>query len=596
MTQVSVPEWLPEWPERGDRSLRRVSASALGSPVSQVCPEQVAKKSYVGVWPDTPFEVFVAPEFEGFWLGLARDAVLASLPRWDSSTPPAATVEEAMARAVRDSGKTWKDPSLAVARRATAGYLVALADIRAGEDGWDDARFTSDVVVSVSGATTVEWWGWAIHVIRDAGRIRETHLLRYRVTGARPLPEARVAAVAGILADGVLAARGTRNSDPYDPFVTQPPAPERVVVREFGLLEDAAVVLIDQTTAEARARFAALVPGVVAVLAGGAYTPGARCAECPVKKVCTGVAKMPGLLGVAAYSPWTRSTSPADLTAHAACPLRVHLARDLGLPRAVFEDSFAAARGLRIHEWLDAAHSRGIPCNPDDVAEVPVPDVAAGLGWSENEWTETRPWLLGHLANCGLAGASDVRTEHDVTVFDTDTNVVFSTRVDLAYRKPGIGRVLRESKSMTFNRIRDSLGRDDLDVIALFPQVAFAIASLAQGWDPITASPLDTSDGYGLVEFEILSQDDGNEFVLTFDPTDVDIAMTARIALAQAIDARITDREHKPAPGAQCRWCPMREWCPAASGTSHAESSVELHVVVAQYAEAEAVDDDEPPF
>lgn len=51
----------------------------------------------------------------------------------------------------------------------------------------------------------------------------------------------------------------------------------------------------------------------------------------------------------------------------------------------------------------------------------------------ESDWAEIRPWLVGHLDSCGRAGgATDVHVEHDVTVFDTDANLVFSTRLDLA--------------------------------------------------------------------------------------------------------------------------------------------------------------------
>lgn len=562
---LGLPAWVPQWNFNGSLDYARVSSSDLGANPAFVCVEAVAHKAR----PDVRFAEFVDrvyPPVGDFWLGLARDALLLLLPSLNGGQARATSAEDAIERAVRqDSRREWPDASKVVALHAVRGYQTVIGQLSSADPAWADAVFAPSLVLSSEqGSSRTEWTCWGLFVVRDAGRVRETHLLRHRGAGTRPLPDQRVAAASHIGGDGFVPDPGLSFWEPFEPAHAQPPACERVVVREVAVLDGTEHVLFDGTPSEAQTRFAATVPHVLDLFRGGAFRPGSRCASCKHRPYCPGIRQVRGALGVVPRSPHTRAVSPGDLSDQLACARRVWLRRDLGLPRVPTDSGFAAERGSRVHRWLEAAHARGVPCSLDDVPEDSLPGLAADLGWTEGEYREARPFLVGHVDCCFMDGARGVELERDVTLWDTECNVVFSTRLDATYVHPDFGRVLRETKTISPARLKE-IG-DEYDLIEMFPQVAFALSMLAIGWDPVAESVIGPDEGRGLVELELLWGDDST--VVPYDPGNREQAMTARRFLADAVDRRITDTEHRPSSGRQCQWCAMRDWCDARTDTA----------------------------
>lgn len=603
---VSIPAWLPPWSYRGDLGNVRVSTSALGQDLRWNCPERTAKNARPSVWPDTPYVDRPKAEWGTFWLGMVRTAILSVLGADGAAPAPDAKVAVTQAAA---GERRWpfRQPSIDAALAAVDGYLQVLDRIRAAETGWEaPVTVVADIVATdITSDGVINWVTWAVSFIRDGGTTWETHLLRYRDAGQRPLPPARVAAVARALADGYVADPGDRYYDTRSASPRQPTArPNRVIVREVGLLNHSDHVLVDTTAPEARRLFTMQTPTQTAVLAGGATHAGTWCADRATRFHCPGIPTRAGILGVTVHSAWTRAVTPSDLTDQAACPRRAHLSRDLGLPRAPAVPGPALLRGQRVHRWLEAAHGRGVACTADDLPSDRLPPLAVELNLDTHEYRAVRPWLVNHLDSCPLRDpdAFDHAGEAEAVVWDTDANVVMSTRINHTHRHPRNGRILREVKTVSPRRLPET----ETELLDLFPQVSFAVACLADGYDPVERATFDPDTaGPGLVQLELLGEDHG--VVVEFRPDDPDTALAARVALADAVDDRITDRQHAAMPGRHCTWCRMRDWCqpdleldPAAASEDVGEdtSAQPRHTIleVIRQATVETDQDDEIPF
>jgi hypothetical protein len=263
---------------------------------------------------------------------------------------------------------------------------------------------------------------------------------------------------------------------------------------------------------------------------------------------------MPGLLGVTGYSARTRSISPSSLWTHRACPRQLHLSRDLGLPRTPIGDSPALVRGTQVHAWLAAAHARGRACSAVDLPEGPEGDAVHGsLGWTAEEYATNRPYLLQHLGRCPLddAGATDLTTEVAVTAWDTDANVILSTRPDTAWRRDDGRWVLRETKTLSPR----GLPEDRTLLLDRYTQVAASLCLLADGFTP-DGGPADSP---GIVELELLGPDAGA--VIEYDASDPVVVLVARTALADRVDRWLFDTPHPVGPHPPCHTCEVFEWC-----------------------------------
>lgn len=549
---LTIPEWTPPWPASAPTYVRLTPTHLR----PRGCAEQVARKARPDVFTDDRAPWAPTP-LGSFPLSLVRDALLLLLSDGSTSTGLAAhdRVTTAIDRAIDESWEDWSPHSRAAVEAGVVGYLEVLESLRADASLPETRVFPDVVAIQDPDGDRVELWAWAIHHVSVDGLLREAHLLRWRGAADVPLQGAEADLVAWVAGSGVIA----EHAKWYQRFeaklgLTQPPPAQQVRVRIIGVLDASADVRFDGTPSDAAEATATSVPARLTLLAGGTTTPSGGCAGCNVRHVCAGPLRMPGLLGVTGYSARTRSISPSALWTHRACPRQLHLSRDLGLPRAAMGESAALIRGTQVHAWLAAAHARGRACAVADLPEGSGDDaVHTPLGWSVEEYATNRPYLLQHCGHCPLddAGASDLTTEVSVTAWDTDANVILSTRPDTAWRRADGRWVLRETKTLSPRGLPD----DRTLLLDRYTQIAASLCLLADGFTP---------DGVpgkvpGIVELELLGPDAGA--VVEYDASDPVVVLVARTALADRIDAWLFDTEHPVGANPPCRSCEVFEWC-----------------------------------
>lgn len=558
---VSIPSWEPPWPVDSTGSYVRVTSSMLRR---RACAEQTARKARPDSFPsgDLPREPAGVSSFP---LGAVHESVLALLGTLAEAAGGVDVggmpqhIRDTVRRVTEDSYQEWPAAALPAIEAGVAGYLEILESLHASGD-LPVGRVAKDLVLEAdSGGGRVEFWTWAIHHLAADGGQRDVHLLRWADAASSPISESELGCIAKVAADGLVAAPGKW----YQRFVPladalQPPDPLRIVVRVVGVLDGSADVRFDGTPDEARERFASSVPSSLAFLAGGSTHATRACAECNVRYVCPGIPTMPGLLGVAGFAATTRALSPSMLWTHGACPRQLFLARDLGLPRDRQEPSAALQRGTQVHAWLQLAHERGRACAREDVGpwrEGSALEEAAphhALGWTQDEYEAFVPYLRQHVHLCPFRGGVEVvRSEIDVAVWDTDANIVLTTRPDTAYLADDGRWVLRETKTLSPR----GLSGDRTHLLERYPQVAVAVCLLADGYRPDTQP----GEGPGRVELELLGMGDGE--VVTFDASDPLVVLVARTALADRIDAWLFDNDHPVGEHPPCASCEVVRWC-----------------------------------
>ena len=553
MSQVEIPPWTPPWRVVVRDRLIRVSAAHVRGEERWECPTQIAVKARPTLQVDRDPSVRPTyPPFHAFALGLARDAAYAVM---SSGTDPEVALDQVCATSNGDVA----DAARTVAREALQGYLIAVARLR------DTGELPAETVVREFFAADeidvrVEWSAWGLF-----------HVLTWEQAGARRRDPAYLAVYARVAADALMKQEGSLWRERWPAATSQPGPAQRVRVREIGMLDASDALLLDITADEARARFPELVSERVQVLGGGAFNPGSRCASCTVRYECPGVARMPGVLGVAGPALWTRALSPGDLTTARTCTWQVHLERELSLPRARRETTEAMVRGTHLHSWLEHAHARLVACTPDD---LPLPneglgEVAELLGWDEATYAALRPYLLQHISACPLHREDVVAAypEQSLTAWDTDVDVVMSTRTDLVV-ETAEGYLVRETKSVGAHH---EMPQTAAEVFERYPQVAVALCLLADGLDPVTGGVSDNVRP-ARVEVEIL-RPDGHE-VRGFDTSDSEAVLIARATIAEAVDT-ILYLPAEPHVGRHCSWCPVSRWCVAYSGDvpAHADEA-----------------------
>lgn len=519
--RASLPEWSPPWPTHDTATFMRVSAAALKGDSRWDCPEMLAMKARPQVRPQRdPSARPVYPPYESMPLGLVHSAVYDILRH---GTPD----DEAVAAAISGSRRDVVDPIPAIVATGVANYLASVED--------RDAVVRQFIAVddAVPGAGRVEWFGWGICRISRDSQVREYDLLTYYAAGHRSRAEAVLGVYARIAADAVAVQENAPWWDAFPAAPAQPRPGSRVRIREIGVLDGSSAIVWEGTVEEARALFADAVRPALGILAGGQTDPGPYCVDCAARPVCAGLPHRPGILGVAGPSTWPRRLSPGDL--QQVCRLRTHLERDLGVPPEPAEPTDAMRRGIEIHRWLERAHGRREPCT-----EADIPGIAVELGWSEDEYRAWAPYLVQHLAVCPLTryDPQAATPEAALTAWDTDADIVVSTRADLVIDE-GDRVIVRETKTVA------SIDAD-ADWLARYPQL------------PITLLLLDGRSGS--VDLELLTPQ-AHE-VVSFDPADSETVLRARMLVADATDRYL----YEPVaanPGPWCGWCPVARWCDA---------------------------------
>ncbi len=561
MTPVPIPAWIPPWRVVVRDRLIRVSAAHVRGEQRWECPTQIAVKARPTLQVDRDPSVRVTyPPYNTFALGLARDAAYLVM---SAGKDPEVALDQVCATTTGDVA----DPARDAAREALQGYLIAIARLRdAGE--LPDETVVREFFAVDEMDVRVEWSAWGLlHVSRD-GTMREFHVLTWEQAGSRPRDAAYLAVYARVAADAVMRQEGSIWRERWPAASAQPGPAQSVRVREIGMLDASDALLLDVSADQARSDFHGTVSDRIHVLGGGAFNPGGRCATCPVRYECPGPARMPGVLGVAGPALWTRALSPGDLTAARTCTWQVHLERELSLPRARRETTEAMLRGTHLHSWLEHAHGRLVPCSSQD---LPIPgegrgEVAELLGWDEATYSALRPYLIQHIEGCPLHRDDVVAAypEQSLTAWDTDVDVVMSTRADLVLETAD-GYLVRETKSVGAHH---EMPQTAAEVFERYPQVAVTLCMLADGLDPVSgqvSGQAGTSMRPGRVEVEIL-RTDGRE-VRGFDTSDAESVLIARATIAEAVDT-ICYSPAEPTVGRHCEWCPVSRWCSAYRGTA----------------------------
>jgi hypothetical protein len=220
-------------------------------------------------------------------------------------------------------------------------------------------------------------------------------------------------------------------------------------------------------------------------------------------------------------------------------------------------------RGQQVHEWLAAAHERGVACRAEDLplpsAEMVGPGavqaagIATDLGWGYDEYVTNRQFLVRHIDHCPWHREGVVSLTHEVpvTAWDTDANVVISTRSDLAYVTDGAEVVVRETKTVSPRFVAP----DAPALLDQFPQVALGVCLMADGHPAFDSVP----PGPRTVELEVLGA--AGHRLARFDATDPTTVLAARTALADRVDRWLHDTTHLPGTRPPCQTCPVARFC-----------------------------------
>jgi hypothetical protein len=565
-----VTAWAPTWPYQGNMGHLRITASLLGKARPRACPEYLAAKTHPEVWPVQPWVDRRYSRYDTFPLGMVLEAVRlvesgdvssAAEEPWSSIALRAvdASVVAGVANGdVHPAARVW-------AAHAVEMYLEtaeSLADTGAplSPDGRRAVVYSNQTEIR-------EMAIWGLGYMSPDGSLREFRLLRLKTaTGGRPRSAQELATVAYVTANGQRVLDGGKWSEPF--MVAGPDsAPGRVRIVDIGLLDGSTAVLWDGSPEQAHAKFTAVGrPLVPTITDGGSQVPQRSCADCRVRPVCDGLPARPGLLGLPDHGTHPKVLAPSNLWTYRVCPAKYLLTTDVRLPAQARVESPSMVRGTHVHRWLEHAHARQRRCTFDDLPTKTgeLIDEAKRLsddaGLTGDETNDIRPYLRQHLDTCPYATIPDIGLgipERDVTVDDTDADVLIVTRPDLLLATDG-GPIWRETKTASVMPTAE-----DLDLLHGYPQVAVAICILADR-GLTDAAIMDLSGpGRGVVEMELLTSSASR--LARFDADDEQTVLAARRELAAATYAWHRDEDYLATPGTACQFCEVARWCPDAN-------------------------------
>jgi hypothetical protein len=421
-------------------------------------------------------------------------------------------------------------------------------------DEWDATIYQGDIVRA-----------WAVY-LHDGAGTREIRRLRLR--GCRPDdPNAK----AGAAVAAYVAGHGQPPGD------TAPVT--RIRVLEVGCDRGDIAVMFDGDLAAAQALFEEhALPRLRTVVQGGGYKAGRDCASCRYLGGCERLPRANGLLGVPSNGVATRSVSAATLASWLLCPSQ-HFMRDLAYLPLDHQSSHSDAqnRGIWVHQWLDAAHRRGISCTLDDLPDLvnaqPTDESGdvIGLGPLEpHEYAVALPYLRQHVQQCPLQFdhvEGPLHVERLLRVYDADADTVIAAKPDFTFTTGG-RPVWREVKTHLVPGSEDPHHVIDASLAA-----ALFLAWLgSDAADPRLHSdlrdwvppPLDTATP-GVLEWEVLTPT--TSYVVFLDAADEALLLHARQRLAEIATQWHNDVTFAAKPGPRCEYCTVAKWCPSAGQT-----------------------------
>ncbi|MCI2418325.1 PD-(D/E)XK nuclease family protein [Saccharopolyspora sp. K220] len=286
------------------------------------------------------------------------------------------------------------------------------------------------------------------------------------------------------------------------------------------------------------------------VVLGSQATPGVGCGDCQAAAVCPELVPVPEVLQQDHAGRWTRSIAMHELLSYEQCPAQWYLRSVAKLP-GVDDGTPAIHRGNVVHEWLKLAHQRETPCT---AADLPEPDtghlgLAEGV-LSQDDCAIALPFLKAHIPVCPLAdaGTTVVEIERNVHGFDAISDVVAVAKPDM---------VLRRGDALVFHEVKTTEARlpeSDDDAREKYPVVAMNLLMLEHGVTQWFGA------AHGEVQLEVVTPRGARVFRYG---TDDELVMTlSRSRIRNLTGEWLDDREWETRPGAHCRRCSVRRWCP----------------------------------
>ena len=450
--------WQPPWNTNGSASLIRVSSSALKNVTGSCAVEKVAK-AYVGLYTEARDWSQRKDTRAVFLLGAARTVLAAQ------RTP--ANLAEVIAA---ELGADATEPSLLAAKTMVQNALNATEDFAAEDLAVDQVmQPTADFVcVATTDNQRLELTSWGVFYQSVDRTIRELRLFCYRDAQTARDKNQLIAAVNillnGAITDGPIA----RWTEPHQTLPTNPPL--RVRVRQIGCLDSSAATLFDGDASSAAAFVGGISTIVQDFLLAPEFQPGNNCVECRFRISCPAIVKIPGFLGLPTTGKISKSLSRSMLSSYQRCNYQYFLTYVLKLPKKAFESNAAIDRGNAVHEWIMKAHQREQACTAADLPAGQLGEVAEILGWPITYLDQARNWITSHFAVCPYKHSdTKLESEQSKTVWDSDADVVITTRADELGTRAGVP-IWRELKTTAV--IQELTANEYL---LLYPQVAFAI-------------------------------------------------------------------------------------------------------------------------
>ncbi|SEG80760.1 PD-(D/E)XK nuclease superfamily protein [Thermomonospora echinospora] len=540
---MGTDRWAAHPGLRGNSEVMRISASLLDR-TERDCADFAALKARTALWPRA-FERRRYAPWETFPLGLVQRAL-------DAVEFDGAEVDEAVADVIAGN-RSPVHPGVGVwVEHACRAFLQAaewIADELESEGVEPVPERLPRVVQSGSAAELRMLTAWGRWYGSRDGTVREFR--RLRMSRTRPVAAPSDEAIAFVAAAGRRAVGDLYRDAPVD-VVDDEDAPTRVRVVEVALAADVRPrVLVDDSPDQVRRRYLERVrPLAQGITVGGERRPGPDCVECKLQASCEDLPRVPGLLGLDDPGTHRRTWSVTTGRHYLVCPARAHL-RDVYLPAETGVEGTSVRRGVAVHQWLEAAHSRGRPCAPADLPDADADDLGLAAGvMTPEEYREARPYLLTHLPVCPLAGpgpVTDVSAEPTVAVFDPAADVLVVAHPDLLRRVDG-RLVYREQKTT----VRELPAGTPGEVFEQVPQLALAVLLIAHGV---------FGAGGGMVELEVMTPSLAQ--VMAFDAADAKVLDAARRQITRMVHGWHRDTEFAPSPGPWCERCPVARWCPA---------------------------------
>jgi hypothetical protein len=551
---AQVPPWHPSFIEKpGD--FIRLSASAIGIKDSVVCLDNFALKARPSTKVTSSFTLSASEDYNSFPLGLIKDAFVAGFNANGlnlDQQEPAEFLAPYLSQVIKQSRSEVHPATIKWLADATNGFAKAWDDA-ANEDGELVFSQIIDPLYFSKAAVPVEWFAWGIFLANEDFSVRELRMLKIHSAGKSQLDENRLNAILKILLSG------EANSGMDFRSATQKiegiwPKPDRIRVREIGVLDGSQKLIYDQSSAAIEIADQELNLLINKRLAGGEQRVSTDCLKCKANSVCPALPTNPGLLGVLNRSDRIKSFSPSKLNSYQRCNHAYFLQHELALHSVPKLTSTAQNRGLLVHQWIERAHKRNSKCTKADLpTNSNIGSIANELNWTTSQAELVIEYLSQHLNTCPLKTSSQVQHEVDMWVMDSDASVLVGTRPDMIYTT---------KETLIWREIKSTDKELDLTLdsfMDMFSQIPLAIVLMSRTKNLPNISKDWSKLPNRRVELEIITKQQSR--VVQFDLNDTAITTAAWQKLAQQTDSWITDKHFTPPANPPCQWCAVSQWC-----------------------------------